>query len=106
MLEALAGSGHREQVLLYFGCRTRRDNILDPFLNGLRGRLALSEVLCLSRENGEGNNFHGRVTDALAGLGDGLPAMEFYVAGNPNMTGEVTRMLQRRGATAVFTENY
>jgi hypothetical protein len=35
-----------------------------------------------------------------------LAAMEFYVAGNPIMTSEVTRMLRRRGAGAVLTENY
>jgi NAD(P)H-flavin reductase len=102
----MAEGGHTGQVQLYFGCRTLKDNILDQYLEGLRSRLDLSEVLCLSRETSGGIYFHGRVTDALARLGEGLAAMEFYVAGNPNMTSEVTRMLRRRGAGAVFTENY
>jgi phytoene dehydrogenase-like protein/NAD(P)H-flavin reductase len=106
MLKALADAGHREQVQLYFGCRTRKDNFLDPYIDALHGRLALSVVLCLSAENSAGNWFQGRVTDALRRLEDGMVTKEFYVAGNPNMTSDVARMLHHRGVSAVYTESY
>jgi NAD(P)H-flavin reductase len=63
-------------------------------------------VICISRENGNGEFVHGRVTEQVEALHDTVRETDFYVSGNPGMTAEVTRILRRKGATAIFTESY
>ncbi len=106
MLRVMAENGHTGRVSLYFGCRTQRDNILPRYTSMVRERLRLQEVICISREAGNGEFVRGRVTEQVEALHDIVRETDFYVSGNPGMTADVTRILRRKGAMAIFTESY
>ncbi len=114
MLQEMAENGRAGRVRVYFGCRTRRDNILPRYTAKIREKLHLEEVVCISGaesagyvggDDGDEDFVHGRVTGQVEAF-EQMEQTDFYVSGNPGMTAEVTRILRRKGAAAIFTESY
>ena len=107
MLEALATRHHRGVVHLLFGCRNRADDFTGPYLEALRGRLALEVTICLSREAIEAPGYiKGRVTDVLPGLPLRWAECGTYVSGNPDMVQDVVDSLGQLGTRTIHTELY
>lgn len=61
MFEQMA-AGELATAELYFGCRTQAENITAAFAN------LLPTIVCVSRGQAAPGGFHGRVTQALAGM--------------------------------------
>ncbi|MGA2480283.1 MAG: FAD-dependent oxidoreductase [Spirochaetia bacterium] len=106
MLRALADRERAGKVTLYFGCRTRGDDYLRRYLEQLDGRLKLEKLTCISREPGGEGAIHGRVTEQMESLAAGTEAVDYYVSGNPGMVADVCRILRRKGAGSITSENY
>nr|WP_314258568.1 FAD-dependent oxidoreductase [uncultured Devosia sp.] len=104
MFQQLAREGRLEEATLYFGCRSKADDITVG-ATSLPGNV----VLCLDGEGEAGKApqaFAGRVTDVLA-LHDGaLAEEEFYLCGSAAMVADAAALLARRGAGQVFSELY
>lgn len=84
------------QATLLFGARTREDLLYMDELSKVPG---LKRINCLSREDGAGDFFKGRVTDYLRNLGPDFPWAEtdFYLCGNGAMIKEVEAFLKEKG---------
>lgn len=87
MAKAVAESGSRREVWIFFGCRSRGEHMLRADLNKLRNHDNIRVVVCYSRPGkgdvkGEDYDREGRVTIEL--LKDMLPSnnYEFFMCGN------------------------
>lgn len=100
MFEQLKQDGTLGDAELYFGCRSREDDITGA-LNVLP-----AVTVCTSRDDPPEGGFSGRVTQALEAAELDAGATDFYLCGSAAMVADVTRVLQRRGATRILTEPY
>jgi NAD(P)H-flavin reductase len=99
MFGEMSKVGEIEAAELYFGCRTAADDIARA--------LAPSPprtIVCASRDQAAGDVFHGRVTQALAGLAFDPAATDFYVCGSAAMVADCRAILERAGAKRILTE--
>ncbi|MGI6246572.1 MAG: FAD-dependent oxidoreductase [Pseudochelatococcus sp.] len=112
MFEQLSRAGTLAGATLYFGCRTRADDITSQ-----AAALPGTVVLCLSKDTGEiraneaegappPRTFPGRVTDALATCDVDPEGTDFYICGSGAMVADTAALLARRGARHVFSELY
>ena len=101
MFQQLAQQGGLERAELLFGCRTMAEDITD----GL-GPMPAKLVRCVSRENPPLGGFHGRVTDALAGLTFDAADTDFYLCGSAAMVADCQSLLESRGAGNIHVEAY
>ena len=94
MLLERARLGDDRQFRLFFGLRSEADVFAIDTLERLKTKLDFGYTLCLSREEGDGPWFPGRVTDAMAGL---ERQGHYYLCGNGAMIEEVRGMLKESG---------
>ena len=95
------------KVDLYFGCPCRADDLTPRYLKYFQGSLDLKIVVCTSREMVSHEGFvNGRVSGAIHNLIFDPSETEFYLAGNPRMIEEVTKILDERGACHVRAERF
>ena len=87
----MAAAGELEAAELYFGCRTAAEDITAR----LRPAAAAHDRLRQPRRRGRGV-FHGRVTQALAGLAFDPAATDFYVCGSAAMVADCRAILGAR----------
>jgi phytoene dehydrogenase-like protein/ferredoxin-NADP reductase len=100
MFAAMAASGGLEAAELYFGCRFANEDLTRMFAPLPRA------TVCVSRDEKVEGVFHGRVTQALAGLALDPAATDFYLCGSAAMVADCRAILQRAGATQILTELY
>lgn len=103
MFQKLARVGRLDQATLYFGCRTRAEDITMQ-AEVLPGEM----ILCLSKatRGAEPEAFPGRVTEALATCDIDPEGSDFYLCGSAAMVADAGAVLVRRGARHVYNELY
>jgi NAD(P)H-flavin reductase len=94
MLLERARLGDRRTFRLFFGVRSEEDVFGIETLDRLKGQLDFDYTVCLSRKQGDGPCFHGRVTGAMAGA---AYAGHYYICGNGAMIEEVRATLKESG---------
>jgi phytoene dehydrogenase-like protein/ferredoxin-NADP reductase len=99
MFGEMAKDGEIEAAELYFGCRAAADDITRAL-----APLPPRTTVCASRDEAADGVFHGRVTQALAGLAFEPATTDFYVCGSAAMVTDCRTILQRAGATRILTE--
>ncbi len=100
MFAQMAAAGELGDAELYFGCRTPAGDITATFADLPR------TTVCVSRGEATPKGFHGRVTQALAGLEFDPAATDFYVCGSAAMAADCRTVLERAGAARILTEAY
>ena len=86
-----------EAAELYFGCRTRRTT---SRARSPRCRRARSSAPAATPRPTA--SFHGRVTQALAGLAFDPATTDFYICGSAAMVADCRAILERAGAQQIF----
>jgi len=99
MFGEMAEAGEIEDVELYFGCRTASDDMTRTL-----APLPPRTTVCASREPVADGVFHGRVTQALAGLAFEAATTDFYVCGSAAMVADCRTILERAGAKRILSE--
>ncbi|MEN9316432.1 MAG: hypothetical protein RIS35_2825 [Pseudomonadota bacterium] len=100
MFQAMARDGELARAHLFFGCRTREDDItvhFDPLP---------PVTICLSRDPGFTQAFSGRVTDALKRLEFDAEDTHFHLCGSAAMVADCRTLLASRGARHLHVESY
>jgi phytoene dehydrogenase-like protein/NAD(P)H-flavin reductase len=101
MFDEMAGAGELGGAELYFGCRTTAQDITRAL-----APLPPRTIVCASRDEASNVAFHGRVTQALAGLAFEPATTDFYVCGSAAMVADCRAILGRAGAKRILTELY
>jgi phytoene dehydrogenase-like protein/NAD(P)H-flavin reductase len=99
MFSEMAKAGELGAAELYFGCRTAADDITRAL-----APLPPQTIVCASRDDASDGVFHGRVTQALAGLAFEPAATDFYICGSAAMVTDCRAILERAGAKRILTE--
>jgi NAD(P)H-flavin reductase len=101
MFQQLKRDGRTEQAELYFGCRTRAEDITAKFREVLP-----RTTCCISREDPGPNGFKGRVSQLAAQLPFDPDTTDFYLCGSAAMVAECRTILERAGAIHLYVEAY
>ncbi len=101
MFQQLRREGATEQAELYFGCRTRAEDITANF-----GEVLPRTTSCISREEPGPNGFKGRVTEVAEQLQFDPDTTDFYLCGSAAMVADCRTILERAGATHLHVEAY
>jgi phytoene dehydrogenase-like protein/ferredoxin-NADP reductase len=99
MFGEMAKAGEIEAAELYFGCRAAADDITRAL-----APLPPRTIVCASRDATADGVFHGRVTQALAGLAFEPATTDFYICGSAAMVADCRAILERAGAKRILTE--
>ena len=99
MFGEMAKAGEIEAAELYFGCRDAADDITRAL-----APLPPRTIVCASRDAAADGVFHGRVTQALAGLAFEPATTDFYICGSAAMVADCRAILERAGAQRISTE--
>jgi phytoene dehydrogenase-like protein/ferredoxin-NADP reductase len=99
MFGEMAKAGEIEAAELYFGCRAAADDITRAL-----APLPSRTIVCASRDATADGVFHGRVTQALAGLAFEPATTDFYICGSAAMVADCRAILERAGAKRILTE--
>ena len=102
MMAELRRRGEDDRAELLFGCATSADNLL-PCLSM---PLPRATRVCMSREAPPRGGFRGRVTAALVALSFDPASTDFYLCGSAAMIADSRALLERAGATHIYTEAY
>jgi NAD(P)H-flavin reductase len=84
---------------LYFGCRAGADDITHAL-----APLPPRTFVCASRDAAADGVFHGRVTQALAGIAFEPATTDFYICGSAAMVTDCQAILGRAGAKQILSE--
>lgn len=101
MFRQLKREGAAGQAELYFGCRTRAENITSTFEEFLP-----HTTPCISCEEPGIDGFKGRVTEAMAQMQFDPDATDFYLCGSAAMVADCRTTLERAGAMHLYVEAY
>jgi phytoene dehydrogenase-like protein/NAD(P)H-flavin reductase len=99
MFAAMAAGGELDAAELYFGCRTAADDLTRAL-----APLPPRTIVCASRDAATDGVFHGRVTQALAGLAFEPATTDFYICGSAAMVADCRAILGRAGAKRILSE--
>jgi phytoene dehydrogenase-like protein/ferredoxin-NADP reductase len=99
MFDEMAGADELGAAELCFGCRTTAQDITRAL-----APLPPRTIVCASRDAAADGVFHGRVTQALAGLAFEAATTDFYVCGSAAMVADCRAILERAGAKRILTE--
>ena len=101
MFRQLERDGAAESAELYFGCRTRADDITANFAAYLPRTTS-----CISREAPGASGFKGRVSEAVARMPFDPGTTDFYLCGSAAMVADCRSILERAGALHLHAEAY
>jgi len=102
MFRELVEARNPGKATLFFGSRTKAENIAARLASGL----PVDIINCVSREKPEAGGFSGRVTQALSGLEFKPEDTEFYLCGSAAMVADCRAVLEKAGARHILTEAY
>lgn len=101
MFQQLERDGATEDAELYFGCRTRAEDITANF-----AQILPRTTSCISREEPGAKGFKGRVTEAIAKMPFDPVTTDFYLCGSAAMVADCRTILERAGAIHLHVEAY
>jgi NAD(P)H-flavin reductase len=101
MFRQLKREGAAGQAELYFGCRSRAEDITANFEEFLPRTTS-----CISREEPGIHGFKGRVTEAIAQMQFDPDTTDFYLCGSAAMVADCRTILERAGAVHLHVEAY
>jgi phytoene dehydrogenase-like protein/NAD(P)H-flavin reductase len=105
MITQAAKDSFDEHIDVYFGCRYAKDNFINRYLRNIEESFTINSKICISREKKEGY-IHGRVTKPINAVVGNLEDNDFYISGNPAMVADTVKLLRKKGASNIYSENY